>query len=73
MVVTLSMLNQFFRFFIVRFSSTFAVKHLLKISPHLMCVATLPCGTFMSENDRQSQTNVVINNTLQGTVVSLHI
>ena len=31
-------------------------QHLLKISPHLICVATLPCGTLMSESEWQSQT-----------------
>jgi len=35
-----------------------------------MChsVAALPCETFMSKNERQSQTNAVINDKLQGTV-----
>jgi len=36
-----------------------------------MCVATLPCGTLMSENKRQSPANVVvINDNLQCTVVT---
>ena len=45
-------------------------KYLLKIPPYLICVATLPCDTLTSENERQSPTNVVINNKLQGTVVT---
>ena len=35
-----------------------------------MCVATPPCETLMSENERPSQTNAVINDKLQGTVVT---
>ena len=58
--VTVLILNQFSKFFTVRFSSKFAAKHLLKIPPHLVCVAMLPCGTLMSENEQLSQTNVVI-------------
>ena len=57
-------------FFTVRFSSKFAAEYLLKIPSHLICVATLPCETLMSENERQSQTNAVINDKLQGTVVT---
>ena len=30
--------------------SKFAVKSLLRIPPHVVCVATLPCETLMSEN-----------------------
>ena len=52
------------------FSSKFAAKFLLKIRSHLICVATLPCETLMSENERQSQTNAVINDKLHGTVVT---
>jgi len=37
---------------------------------HPLCLAAPPCETLMSENERQSQTNVVINDTLQGTVVT---
>ena len=58
-------------FFHVRFSSKFAATYLLEISkmcvfllkipPHLICVATLPCETLPSENERQSQTNALIN------------
>jgi len=36
----------------VWFSGNFAVKWLLKITPYLAYVATLPCGTLMSENKR---------------------
>jgi len=42
---------------------------LLKISPHFICVATLPCEILMSENERQSQTNAVINDKIQGITV----
>jgi len=45
--VTLLILNRFSKFFTVRFSGKFAGKYLLKISPHLMCVATLPCETLI--------------------------
>ena len=69
-VVTLLILNQFSDLFTVRFSNKFAVKYLLKILPYLVCTATLPCETLMSENDRQSQTNAVINDKSQGTVVA---
>jgi len=41
--------------------------YFLNILPHLICVAALPCETLMSENERQSQTNAVINDKLQGT------
>jgi len=40
------------------------------IPPHLTCVAALPCGTVMSEIERQSQINTVINDKLQGTVAT---
>jgi len=35
-----------------------------------MCVATLPCETLMSENERRSETNAVFNDKLLGTVVT---
>ena len=37
-----------FNFVTARFSSRFAAKRLYRIPPHLICVATLPCGTLMS-------------------------
>ena len=43
MAVTLLILNRFSIIFAIRFSSTFAARYLLKILPHLVCVATLPC------------------------------
>jgi len=43
MAVTLLILNRFSIIFAIRFSSTFAARYLLKIPPHLVCVATLPC------------------------------
>ena len=61
--------TRLFNFFTVRFSNKFAYKYLLQIPPHLICVATLPCGKLMSENERQSLTRVVINDKFQGTVV----
>ena len=69
MAVGLLILNQFSKFFTVRFSSKFTAKYLLKIPPHHICIAT-PCGTLMPENEQQSPTNVVINDKLQGTVVT---
>jgi len=56
--------------FTVRFSSKFAAKCLLKSPPHLICIAILPRETLTSENERQSQTNAVINDKLLGTVVT---
>jgi len=41
-------LTDFKNFFTVRFLGKFAVKWILKISPHLAYVATLPCETLMS-------------------------
>jgi len=70
MAVTLLILNRFSNFFTVGFSSKFAAKYLLKIRPRHICVAAPPRETLMSENDRQSQTNAVINDKLQGTVVT---
>ena len=64
MVAPLLILNQFSNFLTIRFSSKFAAKYLLQIPPHLICVATLPCETLTSENERQLQTNTVINNKL---------
>jgi len=58
-----------FNFFTVRFSSKFAAKHSLN-SLHLTGVAALPCQIIMSENQRQSQNNAVINNKSQCTVVT---
>ena len=59
-----------FKIFTVRFSSKFSRK-VLKVPPHLICVATLPCETLIFlENERQLQTNAVINHKLQGTVVT---
>jgi len=36
--------------FTVGFSSKRVMKQSLKIPPHLKCVATLPCGNYMSGN-----------------------
>ena len=51
--ITLLVLNGFSKFFAVRFFSKFAAKFfVLNIPLHLICVATLPCETIMSENQR---------------------
>jgi len=48
--------------------------YLLKIPPNLIYVATLPCETLTSENERQSQINAVIKDKLQGGLVQeLHM
>jgi len=39
------------------------------VNLHLICVASLHCETLMSENERRSQTNAVINDRLVGTGV----
>jgi len=59
-------LNRFPNFFTFRFCRKFAAK----IPLHLVRVATLPCETLLSENERQAQTNAVINDNLQGTGVT---
>ena len=43
-----SNLNRFTKFFSGRFLGNFALKWVLKVSPHLEHVATLPCETLMS-------------------------
>ena len=71
MAATLLILSTGFKnLFVVTFSSIFTAKCLLNIAPQILCVATLPCETFMSENERQSPTNAVINDQLQGRVVT---
>jgi len=47
MTIILSKLNRFKFFFTERFLGKFAVKWILKISPGLACVDTLPCETLM--------------------------
>jgi len=61
MTIILSNLNQCNKIVTGRFHGKFAVKWVLKIPPHLACVATLPCETLMSAKQ-------VINNKLQGSV-----
>ena len=61
-ITRLLILDRFSIFFIARFYSKCAATHVLKIPPHLICVATLPCETLMSENERPSQTDAVISN-----------
>jgi len=61
MAVTLVNSQPIFIFFHChRFFNKLAAKYLLKIPLSLICVATLPCETLMSENEQQSQTNAVI-------------
>jgi len=72
MAAILLIINRFSKFFTIRFYSTFAAKSLLKIPPHRHTrIATLSGKPLMSENERQSQTNAVINDKLQGTVVKI--
>jgi len=61
--IILSILNRFNIFFTGRFHGKFAVKEILKIPPHLACVATLPCETLMSAKQ-------AINGKLQGSVAT---
>jgi len=72
MAVTLLMLSRFKKYFfsLSDFPVNLQQRIYLKIPPHLICVATLLCKTLLSENERQSQTNAVINDNLQGTVVT---
>jgi len=44
-----------------RLSSTFLIRSLVNIPPHLKYVATLPCEIFMLENQRHPETLLVIN------------
>jgi len=56
MTVTLLIVNRFSRkIFTGRFSSKCAVKYLLKIRPHIICVAVLTCETLMSENEHSGK------------------
>ena len=60
-------LNDFLNSFTGRVSSKFAVNILLlEISPHFQHSTTLPCEILMSENKRDSETDVVINGKAQG-------
>jgi len=57
MTIIVSNLNRFKNFFFTgRFLAKFAVKRMLKISPHVAYVATLPCKTLLpakqSVNDK---------------------
>ena len=69
-LLTLKFSTNFQTFFTVWFSSKFAAKYLLKTPPHLICVTTLPCENFTSEDEQHSQTNAIINDKLHGTVVT---
>ena len=50
MATILSNLNQFQNSFTGRFCSKYAVEWLVRITPHLAYMATLPCKTVTSEN-----------------------
>jgi len=63
MTIILSNINRFKKLFNGRFLSEFAVKWILKISPHLAYVATLICETLMSAKQ-------TINDKLQGSVAT---
>ena len=69
MAVALSVLNRF-SIFSLQILQKICSNFLLKISPHFICVATLPCEILMSENERQSQTNAAIYDKLQRRVVT---
>ena len=60
--------TDFQNFSTIRFSNKFTAKYLLNIPPHLICVATVPGETLMSDNEWQSRTNAVISDKLQGTL-----
>ena len=63
MAIILSKLTDLLNFFTVRFFGKSAVKCILKIPPHLVYVATLPCEALMSAKQ-------VINDKLQGSVAT---
>jgi len=50
MTITRSNLNWFKKFFTGKFLDKFVVKWILRLPPHLACVATLPCETWISAN-----------------------
>ena len=56
-------LTDFKKFFTGRFLVKFEVKWILKISPHLAYVATVPCETLMSAKQ-------ALNDKLQGSVAT---
>jgi len=67
---TLLIISGFSIFFKCQINNKVPAKYLLKIPPHLICVATLPCETLMSENERQLQTNAVIDEEFQSIVAT---
>jgi len=70
MAVSLLILNRFSNIFTVRFSSKFAAKCLLKISPHLICVAIVPSETKHWWQKMSDRRNAAINDKLLCTVVT---
>ena len=66
-LLTLKFSTNFQTFFTVWFSSKFAAKYLLKTPPHLICVTTLPCENFTSEDEQHSQTTHTFNGPLSRT------
>jgi len=75
MTIFLSNLNRFKNIFTERFHSKFVVKWILKIPPHLACVASLPCETLLSAkqaiNDKLRFGGVVNNQIKKGLLLSL--
>ena len=63
MTIFLSNLNRFKNIFTESFHSKFVVKWILKIPPHLACVATLPCETLLPAKQ-------AINDKLQSSVAT---
>ena len=59
--ITSPNVDLFSKFFTDRLNGKFATNAYLNIPSHLKCVAILPCGIWMTENYRQSEICIVIN------------
>jgi len=66
--ITFQILTDFQNTFADRLSGKFATKFCLSIPPHLKYVAILPCKIWISENWRQSEICIVINDKSQGSI-----
>jgi len=66
--ITSPNVNRFSEFFTARLSSNFATNACLYIPPRIEHVATLPCEIWMSENWRQSEMCIVVNDKWQGSI-----
>jgi len=64
------MLTDFQNLSTCRFVSEYATKLSLIISPHLKRIAALPCETSISENYRECDACIVINDKSQGSVAT---